>query len=61
MLQDSRSPRANTASGTGAPNVGRTITRRMTGNGCSKRYSSLGYKFLALVILKIAGVDFFFF
>ncbi|KAG8042157.1 hypothetical protein G9C98_000148 [Cotesia typhae] len=37
MLQDSRSPRANTASGTGAPNVGRTITRRMTGNGCSKR------------------------
>ncbi|XP_057324493.1 mesoderm induction early response protein 1 isoform X2 [Microplitis mediator] len=37
MLQDSRSPRTNPASGAGAASVGKTITRRMTGNGCSKR------------------------
>ncbi|KAK0173762.1 hypothetical protein PV328_006910 [Microctonus aethiopoides] len=37
MLQDSRTARTAASSGAGAGNVGRTLTRRMTGNGCSRR------------------------
>ncbi|XP_034948669.1 mesoderm induction early response protein 1 isoform X2 [Chelonus insularis] len=37
MLQDSRTARTNTTSGTGTAGVSRTLTRRMTNNGCSRR------------------------